>query len=476
MLSFLKDLNQKNSIPVLDGVRAIACLLVVSFHLNLITIDVHVWKPYPVIDFFTSALAMQGGSGVTLFFVLSGFLLFMPYARALLFEKQWPSMGRFYLRRILRIWPGYYVSLFLMIWLLQPQYFQPEHLKDLGLFLTFFMDSTASTYQKINGPFWTLAVEWQFYMLLPLLALFFGWIMKRAEGSRRNVTKKVDTNAQAKDATAKQGISREMGSSQKRRWWVLMVCLGGMMAWGVFSRYWGLYFYTNPTETVLVPRAWLNVPLFFLYGADGKFLEDFAAGMLVSCIYVVIKQGAAENELYGMAEKIRRGSLWIFGAGLLVLAFMTLWNGYQRFQPRVAPIMDMAIPMYNWISEFGLSIGYGLCVAALLFGPAALKRPFEWPLLRLVGLVSYGMYMWHLPLFIQLTIHSAGLPGWNRAVVYAVYCLFVVLVIIPFCTIFYKVIEQPWIKLGDRLLKKQANFSKAQEVFRKTESRILDKV
>ncbi|MBV9230026.1 MAG: hypothetical protein JOZ18_11985, partial [Chloroflexi bacterium] len=52
--------------------------------------------------------------------------------------------------------------------------------------------------------------------------------------------------------------------------------------------------------------------------------------------------------------------------------------------------------------------------------------------------------------------YNKGLPGWNSYLAYGTYWLFVALFIIPFCFLFYKLIEQPWIRLGDRHLKKKA--------------------
>jgi len=69
---------------VLDSVRAIACLTVLDFHINLMTRDTHIWNPTNLSHRLISAIALAGASGVTLFFVLSDFLLFMPYAKALL--------------------------------------------------------------------------------------------------------------------------------------------------------------------------------------------------------------------------------------------------------------------------------------------------------------------------------------------------------------------------------------------------------
>ena len=62
----------KNSIAVLDGVRAIAILMVLTFHINRVTGD-NLWsqQSYPL----ASSVSTAGGTGVTLFFVLSGFLI-----------------------------------------------------------------------------------------------------------------------------------------------------------------------------------------------------------------------------------------------------------------------------------------------------------------------------------------------------------------------------------------------------------------
>ena len=127
----------KSNIVALDGVRAIAALLVVSLHLNEIAGVPWNLNQNPLATTF----AVFGRTGVVLFFVLSGFLLFLPYARALLFQEEpWPSIRTFYLRRIFRIWPGYYFTLAAMILLFQPKYFHPAYWKQLVLFLTFFMD------------------------------------------------------------------------------------------------------------------------------------------------------------------------------------------------------------------------------------------------------------------------------------------------------------------------------------------------
>ncbi len=93
----------KTSIAVLDGVRAVAVILVLTYHINRVSGD-NLWNmaDYPL----ASSVSTAGSSGVLLFFVLSGFLLFLPYAKSLLFDSAWPSARSFYLRRAFRIIPA----------------------------------------------------------------------------------------------------------------------------------------------------------------------------------------------------------------------------------------------------------------------------------------------------------------------------------------------------------------------------------
>jgi peptidoglycan/LPS O-acetylase OafA/YrhL len=431
--------GKKNSIVVLDGVRGVAVLMVIVFHINRVTGD-NLWDPKT--NPLASSVSTAGGTGVTLFFVLSGFLLFMPFAKVLLYKTDWPLAGVFYMRRVLRIIPAYYVSLFLIILFEYPEYLHRDHLKNLLLFLTFFMDSTRATFRQINGPYWTLATEWQFYMLLPFIALGIAFIVSSVP--------------------------------IKRRLLAVTACLLGIIIWGLFIRYWGLYYLKYPSQTFLVPRSELNDIMVFLFGITGKYTEDFAVGMFISLCYIYSQHPSTDRKVVQLWERL---SPWLWTGGILILVFSAMWhfkNGYAWSWPFISTgIMQD----FDWLSEMLLAIGFGACIAAILYGGAVLKAIFEWPMLRWVGLISFSLYIWHLPLI--LLLQSRVLPmfhGLNRFATYSIYWYWAIVVIFPFAFLSYFIVERPWMKLGDRwrvaiekkhreTLKMQEDQSTLQETF-----------
>ncbi len=405
--------GKKNTIAVLDGVRGVAVLMVLVFHVNRLTGD-NLWSrtAYPL----ATSISTAGGTGVTLFFVLSGFLLFMPFAKVLLFKTRWPLLRIFYMRRVLRVIPGYYVSLFLIILFMHPEYLLRDHLKNLALFLTFFMDSSRETFRQINGPFWTLATEWQFYMLLPLIVLGIAFVVSRVPIQRRLPA--------------------------------VMFCLLGIIAWGLFVRYWGFYYLKHTGETFLVPRSTLNIVMFFSFGITGKYTEDFAVGMLISLCYIYSQHPSTDPRFVRRWQHL---SPWLWGGGILVLVFGAMWHFSGEMNGWA--FLNGLYPYYNWLSEMLLAIGFGSCIAAILYGSAGLKGVIEWPLLRWIGLISYSLYMWHLPLLMLFQtrvlplFHSLNL---NRYVTYSFFWIWALVIIFPFAFLSYLIVEKPWMKLGDQ--------------------------
>ena len=141
-------------VPELDSLRALAAAAVLLFHLNP-----------PQFAF--------GWTGVDLFFVLSGYLI----TKIILDNAGSRGFFRnFYMRRGLRIWPIYYLSLFVIV-LLNNYLSRPQDLTDLPYYLTY-TQNVQYYWHREPTPFhvafrhtWTLALEEQFYLIWPALVM-----------------------------------------------------------------------------------------------------------------------------------------------------------------------------------------------------------------------------------------------------------------------------------------------------------------
>ncbi len=106
---------------------------------------------------------------ITAFFMLSGFFLYRPVAAAHLAGRREPSTGSFFRRRAVRVLPAYWAALTVALWV-----FGSNRPNDAGTTLLYY--SLTQSYRQgydLRGLFvaWTLVVEVGFYVTLPLLAL-----------------------------------------------------------------------------------------------------------------------------------------------------------------------------------------------------------------------------------------------------------------------------------------------------------------
>jgi peptidoglycan/LPS O-acetylase OafA/YrhL len=146
--------SKEGRMPQLDGLRAFAVLGVMWYH----------WVP-------EYRFGLPWASGVSLFFVLSGFLI-----TGILFdarfnnESRWWSLRQFYARRILRIWPIFYLTIAIGV---LTNY---NNVREVWLWhATYLTNFLTSVMQYRSGPFqhfWSLSVEEQFYICWPLIMLF----------------------------------------------------------------------------------------------------------------------------------------------------------------------------------------------------------------------------------------------------------------------------------------------------------------
>lgn len=164
----------KDRLDVLDGLRGIAVLLVLWYHVWEIS-----WQPVAI-----SALQFipeTGFIGVHLFFFLSGFVITYPFLRAQVADKAAPTWGHFYWRRFIKIVPSYLLSIAVAyaIGYAATQTRGEAVWQDLVSHLLFVHTWWPDTYGGINGVLWTLAVEVEFYCIFPLVWWCFSrrpWI------------------------------------------------------------------------------------------------------------------------------------------------------------------------------------------------------------------------------------------------------------------------------------------------------------
>ncbi|MBI3395323.1 MAG: acyltransferase [Spirochaetia bacterium] len=176
---FLRDPQENQA---LNGVRAFAILLVTMFHSWIPLSAVSQIFPGPV-----RTLLGNVNSGVDLFFVLSGYLI---YSGLLKWHNQPDqiSKGRFLLRRVLRIFPAYYFYLIVSVIFYQSRLnhlsaaaeMSPGNLAEIQAltaslshwYADFFFISNFTDH-KLSLISWSLAIEQQFYLILPFLAQLF---------------------------------------------------------------------------------------------------------------------------------------------------------------------------------------------------------------------------------------------------------------------------------------------------------------
>ncbi len=338
-----------------EGLRAIAALAVLVTHVSLNSLGNS--GPF-------GGLLARLDVGVAIFFVLSGYLLYRPFAAAHLRGDPRPPTRPYLRRRLLRIVPAYWLVVavsFLLPTATGPTPQVPDDvasvpLSQLARFATF---TQVYWRDSLAGPMpqaWTLAVELAFYLLLPVLA----WGLARTGGTTR-------------------------ADRLRRQWWVL----GAMVV--VALGYRGLMLALDPAfgagaaENAFTPlKSWLP-----------NHLDLFAIGMALAVLRIELDDGGPGAPIADRCEQtLRRPSApWVLVA-LALGTLLVLGDGLGLSRTALS---------HGRAGELTLHLGYGVVAAALVlpavFGRAAggLVRGFlrSRPL-QALGRISYGIYLWQL--------------------------------------------------------------------------------
>lgn len=171
-------------ISFLDHIRGIAILLVLAFHalepaFGMNTVPFQGWwrdfgsVPKSILPLLPLSF---GWAGVAIFFVVSGFCVHLSHQRS-----KHKELKVFFIRRIFRIVPPYTLALCLFAFVVPLSRLHGEHAENVRQFVSHlflvhnFHEDLA---YGINGPFWSIATEFQLYLLYPLLLVAvrrWGW-------------------------------------------------------------------------------------------------------------------------------------------------------------------------------------------------------------------------------------------------------------------------------------------------------------
>jgi peptidoglycan/LPS O-acetylase OafA/YrhL len=373
--------------PLVDALRAIAVLMVLLAHAagaaGLIWAGNTAWW---------AEVFRELGSGVFVFFVISGFLLYRPFVAARVLGRPRPRIRRYLRRRALRLLPAYWFALTVMtaIGLTHRGAFTSDWWRYYGLLQIYWADTFPAGIQVA----WSLCVEASFYAALPL------WVLAAARVQR--------------------------GS---RPWFAIEI--GGLVlliaASGVFR---GL------VRDAVVPYQWASA----LPGTA----TFFVLGMLLAAVTVRIEQRGRPTAL---ERAIERHPLAVWAIAVAVF----FWTGLQY-------PLRYSIEAVSWYAYYGNYVGSAI-VSFLLVLPAVVghesgrglpRRLLAQPWLAWLGLISYGFFLWHLPLLLKLkTTWVAGLPAPELLILVAGGFVLAVLA----GAFSYYVVELPFLRLKERPLR-----------------------
>lgn len=178
-ISLTRITSSGNFIPEIDGLRFIMVIAIVAYHLNGYLIVKDITNYTSNYNFkFIFRLIQNGDVALHLFFVLSGFILGLPFAKYHLLGGKKINLKTYAIRRLSRVEPPYIVA---MIILLIGTYFNTNNYTIEQEIKSFFASISYThnfIYGKnilplINTVAWSLEIEIQFYILAPLLSLIF---------------------------------------------------------------------------------------------------------------------------------------------------------------------------------------------------------------------------------------------------------------------------------------------------------------
>lgn len=161
-------------IDALTGLRGFAALWVLLYHAWVLAVPKRIEVPMMGYTLDLTPFFSIGWSGVQIFFVLSGFLLARPYVDWLQGRRERPRPMAYLARRCARVLPAYYVQLGILLILSLALYggLRAPTLHEVVGYASMLFVPPPIGVTPLNGVWWTLPIEFSFYLLLPAIAGF----------------------------------------------------------------------------------------------------------------------------------------------------------------------------------------------------------------------------------------------------------------------------------------------------------------
>lgn len=334
-------------VPPLDGLRGLASLLVAIFHCWVFT-DARLG------DGDLRALVAAFGRGVDFFFVISGFVLFLP---VVLREGSFGDVRAYFVRRVARIVPAYYVSLAIQVFTVRWLTGFPLPFTTLGgwivivahlLFLQHELPASLARAAGfwgnvmgfgVNGVVWSLSVEALFYVTLPLVAASFFRRPARA----------------------------------------VAIAVAASLVWRVVALNAPALVATSQNVTA-APRLLDQFP---------AYLGHFAFGMSAAMLYVRV----VRDRLWRLPAPAT-AALAVALVVLLVWTLIAHGHGIGR-----------SLTYFRQLQEILPSLVFAALMALAAIAPVWPLSLLERPVMRWLGDVSYGVFLWHQPMILVVRRH-----------------------------------------------------------------------
>lgn len=375
-----------------EGIRGSLSLLIVWYHCYLFTGP----EGPPTTGWLYNYGISRWQLGLSAFFILSAFLLYRPFVQSILRGKARPAFGAYLANRALRIFPAYWTILTLtavagatIVWVPRHEidFHLPTFLANLGLV----HGLHPSGVQTGVPPSWSLAVEWVFYLLLPLMVLLALRIGGRSP-------------------------------SLRRRRLAVLAPAGLLLLLGLAGRE-AARLTVTPEDPHGVLSTWHAV-------IDKSFLpwaDLFAVGMVIALLRVELEDG-----------RLRLPRHWrpVALAGAAAVALVAVWAQARG-----------RLEWHHYNAVMGIPLGLFFGAVVLFEGNPKrdrLMRICTWRPFVFLGNMSLSIYLIHYPVIVVLLERADVFqPGYAGM---AFNWLFVTAIVLPLAYLSHRFIELPFMR------------------------------